>query len=193
MKKYLHNIHSKQKGFTLLFAVLVSTLVVSISASITSIALRQTILSGTSRESQYAFYAANTVLECAFYWDITNANVFPPPDEDQLVSTDTGADTIKCAGGNIITGDGFSSSQPWNLHAADDINGEVDVTTIYIQIQDKGTIKKNNTARCAQATVTKTEEPGGKIQTRIEAKGYNSCDLNHPRTVERGLVQIYTS
>src|SRR5690606_16959184 len=93
------NINS-QKGFTLLFSVLVATLVVAIGASIISIALRQTILSGTSRESQYAFYAANTMLECVFYWDIMGGGteagrIFPAKGE-----TESAVPAI-CSGGNI--------------------------------------------------------------------------------------------
>ncbi len=187
MKKlFLQKNLSQQKGFTLLFAVLVSTLVVSIGASIISIALRQTILSGTSRESQYAFYAANTVLECAFYWDLTNSGVFPVPGDNFDVA-DTS--TITCAGGNIITGVGFDdhpeTPREWEQTSS---SGENE-TTFFIEIKDQTTAA----TRCAQATVTKTDDGSGAITTRIEAKGYNTCDFTNPRTVERGLVQEYQS
>jgi hypothetical protein len=45
----------KNKGFTMLFAVLVSVIVLAVGASIISIALKQVVLSGIGRESQYAF------------------------------------------------------------------------------------------------------------------------------------------
>jgi hypothetical protein len=72
-KNIFKNLISKnknQKGVVVLFAVLVAVLLVSIAATIISIAIRQTVLSSTGRESQYAFYAANTALECALYWDL---------------------------------------------------------------------------------------------------------------------------
>ena len=66
MKKVI----KKEKGFVLLFSVLVSVLVLAVGASIISISLKQVILSGTGRDSQFAFYAANTGAECALYWDL---------------------------------------------------------------------------------------------------------------------------
>jgi len=61
--------NKKQKGFTLLYAVLVSSIVLSASLSIINIALKQHKLSALSRESKIAFYAANTGIDCALYWD----------------------------------------------------------------------------------------------------------------------------
>jgi Tfp pilus assembly protein PilX len=189
MKKYFLQIQKKkEKGFALLFAVLVSTLVVSIGASIISIALRQTLLSGTSRESQYAFYAANTVLECAFYWDITNPSVFPAPGDTQISSGDSDASDINCSGVNIITGDGATTSFPraWDTSVSDQ-------TTFYIEIKDTQSVSPGGATQCAQATVKKSVNASGIITTKIEARGYNTCDLKNPRAVERGLIQEYKS
>src|SRR3989344_4726894 len=59
-----------QKGFTLLLAALVSSIVLSLGSSIFLIAQKQVILSSLSRDSQFAFYAADTGAECALYWDL---------------------------------------------------------------------------------------------------------------------------
>jgi hypothetical protein len=56
-------------GFVLLYAVMTSTIVLAVGVSIISIALKQLTISTLGRESQYAFYAANTGAECALYWD----------------------------------------------------------------------------------------------------------------------------
>ncbi len=189
----------KEKGFTLLFAVLVSTLIISISATVISIALRQTIISGTSRESQFAFYATNTALECAFYWDVIGVEgaitgvVFPAPSETRINASES-AD-ITCSGGNIVTGDGFDAAyadKPWDTSTPNE-------TTIFLEIKDvSGEFVSDGTSGtflksvCAQATVTKSES-GGVITTTISAKGYNTCDLTSPRAVERGLIQSYQS
>ena len=53
------------KGYTLLFAVIVSVLVLSIAAFILSVSRKQFILSSSARDSIYAFYAADSGLECA--------------------------------------------------------------------------------------------------------------------------------
>lgn len=200
MKKIYNTTHIQQKGFTLLFAILVSTLVVSIGASIVSIALRQTILSGTSRESNYAFYAANTVLECAVYWDKFGANeseqvVFPvPTTSDTLVSN---TDDLTCAGVNIATGAGNNNKTWENIVFTS--NG--DERTFYIKIKDQLDIRPggqkvfNGDGYCAQATVIKSapDPTTGVVTTRIEARGYNTCDTTNPRRVERGLIEEYQS
>lgn len=199
MKKNQHIIYRTQSGFTLLFAVLVSTLIVSISATIISIALRQTILSGTNRESQYAFYAANTALDCANYWDTKNLGdgnvvVFPAPDTtDAPIPSNSPivASTI-CAGVNIITGDGHDDLE---VGWVQDITSVESVTTFELQIKDRANISGVEPYEyCADVTVRKTIDPSTKIvTTQIEAKGYNTCDENHPRRVERSLIQQYSA
>lgn len=59
-----------QRGFTILLAALVASLVLALGISVFSIAQKQLILSSTGRNSQYAFYAADTAAECALYWDV---------------------------------------------------------------------------------------------------------------------------
>ncbi len=58
-----------QRGFTLLLAALVSSIVLAIGAAIFGIAQKQVLLSAIGRDSQFAFYAADTAAECALYWD----------------------------------------------------------------------------------------------------------------------------
>lgn len=70
----MHFIKNNQKGFTVLYAVLVSSLVLAIGVSIFNIAFKQLVLSSQVRESQFAFYAADSGLECALYWDFQYAN-----------------------------------------------------------------------------------------------------------------------
>jgi len=200
MITFFKTTEKRKKGFTLLFAVLVSSLIISISATVISIALRQTIISSTGRESQYAFYAANTVMECAFYWDVVGVNgvsesVFLSPGE---TSSGTIVDSaVTCAGGAIKTGTGFSSdfaNTAWSSNAPQGTNSNT-VTTFYIEVTDITNSSPHN-SYCAQATVTKERLTGaneGVIETTIEAKGYNTCDLNSPRAVERGLIQSYQS
>lgn len=85
------NTNKNQKhGFTLLMAMIISSLLLSIGISIYSITLKELILSSHGRNSQFAFYAADTGLECALYWDIKK-NAF---------STTTPS-TIECDGKTI--------------------------------------------------------------------------------------------
>jgi len=64
------DIRRHERGFTVLLAALVASLVLSLGISIFSIAQKQVILSSLGRSSQFAFYSADTAAECALYWDI---------------------------------------------------------------------------------------------------------------------------
>lgn len=61
--------HSSRQhnGFVILFTILISTIILMIGLGIFSIATRETVLSGTAREAQYAFYAADAGIECALF------------------------------------------------------------------------------------------------------------------------------
>lgn len=59
-----------QRGFTLLLAALVSSIVLALGVAIYQLAVKQLELSSLGRDSQYAFFAADTGAECALYWDI---------------------------------------------------------------------------------------------------------------------------
>ncbi len=61
---------SRQRGFTLLLAALVASIVLALGSSIFTIAKKQVTLSSLGRDSQFAFYAADTAAECALYYDV---------------------------------------------------------------------------------------------------------------------------
>lgn len=187
--------YNKKSGFTLLFAVLVSTLVVSIGATIISIALRQTILSSTSRESQFAFYAANTALDCAHYWDtftgleLGGKVVFPSPlGEESVEEGSSEAALITCSGVNIITGSG-NDDKGWESDSGTDYTEK----TFYLKIADQvGITELPEYSYCATVTIKKTDNSPN-IDTVIEVKGYNTCIETNVRRVERSLTQEYRS
>jgi Tfp pilus assembly protein PilX len=62
-------IKNTQKGFTLFIAVLVGSLMLAIGFSIFNLTFKELLLSASARDSQIAFYAADTGLECALYYD----------------------------------------------------------------------------------------------------------------------------
>lgn len=64
-----------KKGFTLLMAVIITSVLLIISTGIISIAIKQAELSTFSRDSERAFYAADSGVDCALYWDLKNASV----------------------------------------------------------------------------------------------------------------------
>ncbi len=60
----------KQQGFVILFAVLISAVILLIGAGVFSISVKESILSSAAREAQYAINAADMGLECILYDDI---------------------------------------------------------------------------------------------------------------------------
>lgn len=64
----------RSRGFTLLLAALVASIVLALGAAIYSIAFKQVSLSSIGRDSQFAFYAADTIAECVLYWDVARSH-----------------------------------------------------------------------------------------------------------------------
>lgn len=78
-----------KKGFTVLYSILITSAILSASLGVYNVVFKQLQLASIGRESQRAFYAADTGLECALYWDIRKRSFSP-------------GNTIKCAGSNIV-------------------------------------------------------------------------------------------
>jgi hypothetical protein len=186
-KKIIKKYKNTTSGFALLFSIVVSTVIISISASIMSISIRQTILSNTSRDSQAAFYAANTGLECAFFWDNhdfgdVNQKMFPVLNGEVLPS---GVLNNRCVNQVLI------NSDYWEQVINRDRKNE---TSFNITIQNTTTNGISTSQTCSIVKVQKDyDSSNGIITTTIDSKGYNfKCDdLSNPRAVERGLQITY--
>jgi Tfp pilus assembly protein PilX len=83
------NKNNTQKGFTLFLALVITGTLLLIATGVVSLAVKQSLISTSGRESQLAFYVADTGLECAIYWDVHN------PSGSSAFSTSTGS-TIYC-------------------------------------------------------------------------------------------------
>jgi len=64
------------RGFTLFYALLVTSLLLALGLAVFNITLKELLLSSDARESQNAFYAADAALECALYWDRSTTPAF---------------------------------------------------------------------------------------------------------------------
>lgn len=188
---------NKSGGFTLLFALLVSVLVLAVGASVISVSLRQSVLSNTGRESQYAFYAANTGIECALYWDVNppsqdvNVRVFPFNNGIITQTRDTvNLNNVKCAGGNIEDGSGFPSGSGGYTGNWED-NGNTTIFRIALSDQSVTADIPEHNVYCAEVKVEKSLSPEGDILTTITSQGLNTCNIDNPRAVQRGLVLQY--
>lgn len=161
-----------KKGYTLLFAVLLTSVILSISVSIMTIARKEVMLSSNARESFSAVYIADGAIDCAIY-HIRFANSFNS-------KTNNPKEQIDC--GNLI---GISVEYVNNT--------TYDRYTFYVY--DQAAV---DYAPCAKVTVDKYVAVPQRVV--IESRGYNigynssnnTCSMSHPRKVERAFRYSYT-
>jgi len=148
-------ITNNQRGFALFMSVVIAGTLLVIATGIVSLAVRQALLSTSARESQYAFYAADTGVECALYWDFKTGAFSPesPPSDIKCVETTT-----------TVGGGAYGVPTTFRL---------------YFLPQPY----------CVDVTVTKINVPVRK--TYIDARGYNTCNEDNPRRVERAIRVTY--
>jgi hypothetical protein len=179
-----------KKGFTLLFAVLVSTLVLAVGASIISMALRQVLLSGVGRDSQFAFYASNTGIECALYWDLNGGVVFATSSasEDPNNVVCAGNDAEVTVEDDTVPGSSDSATSRFRIVFGDESDEDIGVG-------NNAQMQNIDLPYCVDVSVTKfattTTDGRNRIGTDILARGYNTCDPENPRRIERGLELSY--
>lgn len=61
--------HHSHRGFTLLVAIILSSVALALSLALLDVAYKQISLALTTKQSSYAFYNADAALECALYFD----------------------------------------------------------------------------------------------------------------------------
>lgn len=175
------NKKNNNKGYTLLFAVLVSSLVLSVGISILTISKKEFLLSTAARESTKAFYAADAVLECMVYHAKNPVN-----DIYQLATTTSGG-VINCMG------------EDYNV-SYDEDSGEY-TANFDILVRIPGTEGK---PPCAIVSIVRSFDEDDLPVTEIESSGYNTgwddaddpggtdtCSLVLPNKVERTLYYQY--
>jgi len=90
-----------EAGFTLLIASLLASLILSVGLSIFNIIIKEIILTSSARDSQYAFYSADTGIECGLYWDIKHQafSLIPIPTNVQCNKDNVLVSAIAISGG----------------------------------------------------------------------------------------------
>lgn len=177
-KNYNQKDGGDEKGFVLLFAVVLVSIILSISLGVSNITLKELNFSTSARATNDAFYAADTGVECALYYlrntaqsSIGSSHVFGVPTDGMLtqcngvsVSLDEGEDGVETALG------------PW-----------------FFNITSLGP----NASSCALVEVIKNLNT-----VTIISRGYNvghipnaedspNCDSNNPIQIERVIEVRY--
>lgn len=78
-----------QAGFTILFAAIIVSVITLLGATIAGIYQREARLRATSRASTVAFYAADSALECAMFYD---------RDQDYFSTSTPNISGVRCSG-----------------------------------------------------------------------------------------------
>lgn len=185
-----------KKGYTLLFSIIVASVVLSIAVFILSVSRKQFILASVSRDSTMAIYAADSAIQCAIqsYLNVKFATSTFVGDPPVLVPANA---SINCNGQIALSGyrtaltvEDFSI---YNL--ANTTYLKVEVTN-----QPLGFYNYSNNS-CALITIIQGYDAtdNTKHKTIIEARGYsdsNSVPCStasnyNPRNVERAIRLIY--
>ncbi len=166
------NKKNNNKGFVILFAVILTSIVLSVTLGLSDITFKELKFGTQAHSTGEAFLAADTGAECALLYEFkgsfmtsTGDNIYGYP------TTDSEPLTIECAGStialNLDENNLYSSTGPWVFY-----------------LPNLGSGGK----ACAKVTVTKNG-----IATNIISKGYSdggqtlNCYSTNPNLVEREI------
>lgn len=149
-------------GYSLLVAIVTTSLLIIVSFAVLNVAIRQTIIAKSNQESQYAYYNAESGIECAIYWDLKNSS------GSSAFATETPS-TIFCNGQTLANMGG---------------GGNTNATSTF-------TLTPMSPKGCVIVKVGKVKTPADYGLTRIESYGYNTCTAGAIKKVERGITITY--
>ena len=148
-------------AFTLLIAVLIASVLLALGLAIFNIVSKEILLSSSGRESQFAFYAADSGIECALFWDVRQ-NAF---------ATSSSISEVFCGGATSTVTRVYEEPPS-------------DTLTTTFGFSLGGDITKP----CAGVTVVRQNDP---TRTKVESAGYNTCVTTNPRRLERAIRVQY--
>jgi hypothetical protein len=144
----------KNKGFVMLFAVTLAAILLSIALGVAEIAQKEIKFGTSAKNTNDAFFAADTGVECALYWDKIANNAFSWGNQNNVTK-------INCA------------SFPDIINSFTESSGTLD--SIYdFEIHGLGSAGKS----CVRVNVLKEKPDASKIVTTITSKGYSTSDPN---------------
>ena len=92
MKIYSNRKKNKEKGFIMLFAIVITSIILAITLSVQNISLKEVKFSTSAKNTNEAFFAADTGVECAFLNNRSASDSF----------IEGGSNTISCLGNDAI-------------------------------------------------------------------------------------------
>src|SRR3989338_7920619 len=157
-------VKSKKRGFALLIAVIVSTIILTIGLSIINTALKEIILASTVRNSLTSFYIADTGAGCALYWDNIRGNF----EKVSGFTVGSPPSMIECQHVKIP------------VVPADALRG--------VWLRDDEHLSKP----CAEIEFETTSVGTREEKVFLRSWGFNTCDVTNQRRVDRALEVKYS-
>lgn len=165
-----------KNGFALLISLIVSSILLVVGIGVAGIGLKEMRLASFGNQSEIAFFAAETGLECGLYWDKVQPFSTAVPAGSFATSTfvNTGGGMvspmppISCAGASSFSGFSYSSVSV----NTDEINFTIDNPYVNMTIQK-------------EFPVGSSKQDDRRATTTITATGYNTSDSANPRRVGR--------
>jgi hypothetical protein len=150
------------RAFTLLLAVLISSILIALGSAIFNIVAKEVLLSSSGRESQFAFFAADTGIECGLYWDLRQDAFATTSPLTEVTCGGSSATLTRTAGGTLL---------------------RPTLTTAFSFPIDGGIANP-----CVTMSVVKTFYPN---ETSMVSRGYNTCVTTNPLRLERAIRVQY--
>ncbi|MEX0910383.1 MAG: hypothetical protein WDZ73_01370 [Candidatus Paceibacterota bacterium] len=154
--------YKNQSGFVILYAVIVASVVSLSGILLGNIIVKQIILSSIGRESQFAYYAANVANECiknGLRRDFFGFYI------DDIFFPAEGSDFLCDL--NILSENDLADGGGKKF--------EIEINT------------SNNT--CTEAELIIKQPVNDFSEELVVARGYNICDEDHPRRVEKVIYR----
>ncbi len=172
-------------GFALLFSILLASFLISLGISIFSVSLKEIQITTSERDSEDAYYAADSARECAIYSDI-RSGLFPA-----CFSSDCSVNSLNETPNSFdvtllipiqVTCNNITSSLQFTRDRAT-------TTTDIIQNFFQASSTSSSTP-ASDIRITKTwDATNQKVDTTIETWGHNTEIIG--RRIERGLEFTY--
>ncbi|MDB5265240.1 MAG: hypothetical protein JWN64_811 [Parcubacteria group bacterium] len=163
-----HTIPSR--GFTLLIAVVMTSVLLSVALALIDVSYKQVLLASTARLSGIAIYAADSGVECALYYDRLATFAY---------GTAPSSQSITCNGTSVpVTTTTYSSSIQKTTFTMPCVAGAQSDITMY---------KTNGVATCNFSAGSSAPVSS----TCIYTTGYSSCNSADLRRVERAYKVTY--
>jgi hypothetical protein len=185
--------YKDKRGISLVISVLIGFTSILIGFAVANLALKETILSGSVKDSEIAFYAANSGIECGLFEDLRNVS-FDPEDKSPLNLTCNGQ-IVPIISNGINPGDDpfcigdFDDRGQQHLH-----QGCWVLTTDAISLEEGDINSPCFSLRVIKEKFETDDGLGGLFTyfaTALESRGHNTCNTNAPRRLERAIRALY--